>query len=264
MRCDLHVHTTYSDGSFSVGEILDLAKHIGLDGIAISDHDTTNGVPEALAYGKEIGLHVIPAIELSADCGVPVHILGYNMDYNNPDFQLELDALQEKRNIRKDKILAKLEKYNIIIDSSKLPILNVGRSHIARELLCGGFVSSIQEAFDRYLGENRLAYFPGDRLTPMTAVQMIAKFGGQSVIAHPLKLHQTKRLELMIQGLLPYGLGGLECQYPSHTKDDAVTLEAIAAKYKLFTTGGSDFHGIYKGQGNSLGICTCELPKQLH
>lgn len=265
LKSDLHVHTIYSDGSMPPAEVLDIAKHKGLQAIAITDHDTVAGVREAIEYGEHIGVKVISGIELSSRSIMSVHMLGYGIDYTNPELLEVLDDLLVKRQERKDLILEKLAKYNIKINEGNLPTLNVGRSHIAREIRNAGYVGSIQEAFDRYLGENRLAYVPSNRLLPMTAVELIKDCGGYAVIAHPMQLLNSGKLEPLIEGLLPYGLDGLEVYYPTHTEADIVKLGKIADKYGLIKTGGSDFHGIYKhGSVNMLGGSCCDLPKEFY
>lgn len=264
IKSDLHIHTLHSDGSMSVGEVMDIAKHKGLDCVAITDHDTVSGVNDALLYGKQIGLKVVPGIEISTYSVTAIHILGYNIDHNSPALLELLQELLAQRYERACLILEKLKRFNINIDIDKLPKENVGRSHIAMALKEGGYVSSIQEAFDRYLGENRLAYVPSKRINPLSAVKAIKQSGGYAVIAHPLQLHGSKKLVPLIEGLLPYGLDGLEVYYPTHTNKHIATFEKIAKKYNLFMTGGSDFHGINKSNTiNNIGGAICDLPMQL-
>lgn len=264
IKSDLHVHTIHSDGSMSVGEVLDLAKHKGFDAIAITDHDIVSGLNDAVLYGKQIGLKVIPGIELSAYSVTTIHILGYNIDYNSLALTELLAELLEKRKERAAEILEKLKKYNINLDYEKLPKVNIGRSHIAQLLKAEGYVSTIQDAFDRYLGENRLAYVPSRRMTPLSAVKVIKQSGGKAVIAHPLQLYNTKKLIPLIEGLLPYGLDGIEVYYPGHTPEQIAIFEKIAKKYNLFMTGGSDFHGISKSNAiNNIGGSYCNLPREL-
>lgn len=263
MRSDLHIHTLYSDGSYSVGEVLDLAKHLKIQCIAITDHDCVGGVEEAILYGNYIGVKVISGIEFSCASNINLHILGYNIDYKSIELNEILDEIIIKRQQRKDKILTKLEAYNIHIDSHKLPSHNVGRAHIAKELKDCGYVNTIGEAFERYLGEDRLAYFPGGRITPIEAVKLIKKLGGEAVIAHPINLLRTNKLIPLILGLKEYGLTGLEVYYPTHSEKDIINLKEIAEKYDLFESGGSDFHGSFKNSLNMMGNCCCELPKKL-
>lgn len=267
MRCksDLHIHTTYSDGSMCPEEVIDLAKHKGLGAMAITDHDTVDGLRVAMPYAESVGMRLIPGIELSANSVMAVHVLGYDFDYTNPELLGVLDGLLLKRQERAGQILDRLAKYNINIDRSKLPTGNVGRSHIARELRNQGYVSSIQEAFDKYLGEHKLAYVPSNRLSPMQAVQIIKRYDGLAVIAHPMQLYRAHKLTELIEGLLPYGLDGLEVYYPTHSAKEIEILSGLAKKYHLIKTGGSDFHGVYKaGAINMLGETTCDLPKELY
>lgn len=264
IKSDLHIHTIHSDGAMTVGEVMDIAKHKGLSAISITDHDIVSGVSDALLYGKQIGLKVIPGIEISAFSVMAVHILGYGIDHNSPVLLEMLNDLLEQRQIRAQEILEKLKRFKIELDPQKLPTVNIGRSHIAMELKNEGYVSSIQEAFDRYLGENRLAYVPSKRISPLKAVQAIKESGGKAVIAHPLQLHNSKKLIPLIEGLLPYGLDGIEVYYPTHTPDKTAIFEKLAIQYKLFATGGSDFHGINKNNTiNNIGETFCNLPKEL-
>ncbi len=264
LKTDMHVHTTHSDGSMSVGEVLDLAKFKELDGIAVTDHDTVSGVSEAIAYGQEIGLKVLSGIEISSYGVTSVHMLGYGIDHKSEQLAEILDELLIKRRERAMQMIAKLAKYNIYINEENLPRVNIGRSHIARELLKSGYVNSIQEAFERYLGDHGLAYIPSNRITPLKAVELICDIGGEAVIAHPMQLYHSKKLELLIEGLVPYGLGGLEVYYPSHSAKDIEILTGLCKKYGLFMTGGSDFHGAIKtGTMNMIGGTTCEMPNNL-
>lgn len=264
IKSDLHIHTIHSDGVMSVGEVMDIAKHKGLDCIAITDHDIVSGVNDAVLYGRQIGLKVVPGIELSAYSVMAIHILGYDIDYNNLQLLEMLQSLLSQRQERAEQILQKLQRFNIKIDKSQLPDVNIGRSHIAMALKAQGYVSSIQEAFDKYLGENRLAYVPSKRLTPIDAVKAIKQSGGKAVIAHPLQLHNTKKLIPLIEGLLPYGLDGIEVYYPTHSPKDIAFFEKLAKKYNLFATGGSDFHGFNKNNTiNCIGETYCNLPKRL-
>lgn len=263
MISDLHIHSNFSDGSFSIGEIIDLAKSQGMECIAITDHDTVDGVGAGLFYGAAAGLTVLPGIEFSASTTVPVHILGYNFNYQSDKLSFILEDLLDKRHIRASKILAKLSKYKIFIDEDNLPKANVGRSHIAMELVRKGYCYNISDAFERYLGADKLAYVADGRITPLKAVDTICGLGGESVIAHPLALLRQNKLESMIEGLMEYGLGGLEVFYPGYNDKDINDLKCIAAKYRLFITGGSDFHGVMKSNNNMLGKTTCELPNEL-
>lgn len=264
LNSDLHIHTTHSDGSMSVGEVLDIAKYKGMDVIAITDHDIVSGIDEAIRYGREIGVKVISGIELSSYSSTSVHMLGYGIDHTDLKLDEVLQDLLDKRQERKDVILEKLAKYNIYIDATRLPTINVGRGHIAREMVRCGHVSCMNEAFDRYLGEHKLAYVPSGRISPLKACELITELGGKAVIAHPMQLYHTGKLNMLIEGLLPHGIAGLEVYYPSHSPEDIDKLIKIADRYGLFYTGGSDFHGQSKsGSHNLIGKTQCELPKEL-
>lgn len=264
IKSDLHIHTIHSDGAMTVGEVMDLAKFKGMECVSITDHDIVSGQSDAMLYGQQIGLKVIPGIEISAYSVTAVHVLGYNIDYNCPVLIELLQELLTQRQERAKQILDKLAKYNINLDINKLPSVNIGRSHIAMALKSEGYVSSIQEAFDRYLGENRLAFVPSKRISPLKAVQAIKESGGMAVIAHPLQLHNSKKLIPLIEGLLPYGLDGLEVYYPTHSPKHTAIFEKLAKRYGLFKTGGSDFHGVNKNNTiNNIGLTYCNLPEEL-
>lgn len=265
MKSDLHCHTIYSDGTYGVKDLIDLAKHIKLDCIAITDHDVVSGVSEAIEYGNQVGLKIISGIELSTFSNASIHILGYNIDYNSSIIHELARELLDKRKTRKDEIVNRLHSLGVYLDSSNLDgIENVGRAHIAKELVAQKFVSCHAEAFDKYIGQDKPAYVPSKRLTPKDGVKVIRAIGGEAVIAHPMMLYNAGLLKPLIEGLKPYGLGGLEVYYPNHSSEDVYRLSKLADEYKLFKTGGSDFHGVNKSNTNALGATTCELPKELY
>ena len=244
MRLDLHLHSTASDGSDSPARVVQMAKEKGLDVIALTDHDTIGGVREALEEGKKQGVKVLRGVELSAFSSYEVHVLGYNIDIEDKEFNAKLEDLKQKRLARAALILDKLAGFNIKLDRERLLSLDtVGRPHIAKMLLAGGYVCSIQEAFERYLGKTGAAFVPSRRLTPLEAVKAITAAGGLAVLAHPLVFVNKGVLEDLIAGLKPYGLAGIEANYPSHTPQVTAQLYEIARKYRLIATGGSDHHG---------------------
>ena len=158
MKLDLHLHSTASDGSDSPSRIVELAKEKGIDVISLTDHDTVGGVPEALEAGKKLGVKVVRGVELSAFSSYEVHVLGYNIDVKSAALNGKLEELREKRIARAHKILDKLETFNIKLDRSALKNDgSVGRPHIAELLLKGGYVTSVQDAFERYLGKSGAA-----------------------------------------------------------------------------------------------------------
>lgn len=247
MKIDLHLHSTASDGSDTPSELVKKAAMLKLGVIALTDHDTVDGVAEAAEAGKKEGVYVIPGVELSAFSSYEVHILGYNIDIKDAAFCEKLSDLKQKRIDRALEILEKLRKHNIVLDSDELiKSGSVGRPHIAAMLLRGGYVRSIQEAFERYVGKNGLAFVPSHRLSPLAAVSMIKDAGGIPVLAHPLVFVNKGVLDALVSGLKPYGLGGIEAYYPSHSSADSLNLLNVARNYRLIATGGSDYHGVIR------------------
>lgn len=245
MRADLHIHSVFSDGSDFPEDIVKKAKSAGLGCIALTDHDTVKGVEVAVAQGAKSGIKVLAGVELSTYATTEVHILGYNVDYKSDAFVQKMLTLENQRTERIKNILARLSQFNISVDEQKVFDRKgiVGRMHIATELLRKGYCASITEAFDRYLGEKGVAYIPSKRMTPLEGVKLIKQAGGQAVLAHPLNYYQKKILSSLIEGLKPYGLAGLEVYYPTHSLEDTANLYEIAKGYRLFATGGTDYHG---------------------
>ena len=251
-RIDLHVHTTASDGQLSPAEVVHAALEIGLTAIAITDHDTTEGIAEALAAARGTSLGVIPGVEISADVpGSEVHILGYCLEYRHPDLCRKLAFSRDSRLHRAQRIIAKLTRMGIPLDWDRVKRIAgdgaVGRPHIARALLEQGYVSSTDEAFARYIGRNGPAYADRPKMSPGEAVQTILAAGGLPVLAHPL--HAT----LLIAELTRLGLAGLEVYYTGYGPDEVDFLLDLAGKHGLAATGGSDFHGPDVLPANELG-----------
>lgn len=244
MRADLHLHSICSDGTDTVEFIIDKAKVLGLGMISITDHDTIEGVERAVEYGKTKGVKVIPGIELSSYSTTDIHILGYNIEYRSSILASRLKELQSLRSERAFKIFDKLDELGIKLDRSGIKSDgSVGRPHIANLMKEAGYVSCVPEAFDKYLGTGKAAYIPSNRITPKEAVKLIKASGGLAVLAHPLRLLHSGNLINLIKGLLPYGLDGMECFYPTHSQSDEYTFLDIAKKNSLLVTGGSDYHG---------------------
>ena len=244
VRCNFHMHTTCSDGAFTPKEAVNMQKDAGLDVIAITDHDSVDGIDEAKDECEKVGMRLVPGIELSSFSINEIHILGYNFDYKNPEFQKELTKIRRRRKERNVEIVEKLKNLGIFVDEKELGLENdsIGRHHIAIQMKKQGYVQSVSEAFDKYLGVGQPAHSAGNRLKPFEAVRLIKKYGGIPVIAHPLKLYQDKKLIPLIEGLLPFGLKGLECHYGTHNETDTETFLKIAKKYGLIATGGTDMH----------------------
>lgn len=243
-RVDLHMHTTASDGALSPTELVQLAKSRGLECIAITDHDSTNGIEEALAEGEKLGVGVIPGIEMSTDIPrAEVHVLGYYVDHRNEDFQGILRQLREGRRDRAEKMVAKLGEMGMPLPWERVVEVagpgSVGRPHVAQVMVECGYVSSMAEAFTEYIGRNGPAYVERYKLTPVEAVQMIRKVGGIPVMAHPA---EVVGMEQILPEMIAGGLAGLECYYFGYSPEEVEGLVALADEHSLIPTGGTDFH----------------------
>lgn len=239
---DLHIHTTASDGQYAPAEVVRLALAQGLTTIAITDHDTTDGIEEALAAAKGTMLQVIPGVEISTD--VPhseVHILGYYVAYGAPSFQAKLTLFRDSRLNRAQRMIEKLARMGLCLDWRRVRQIagaaTVGRPHIARAMVEKGYVGSIDEAFDRYINRNGPAYVERMKVTPHEAVQLILEADGIPVMAHPLYESHV------VPELARHGLLGLEAYYTGYSQDEIRFLVDLASRYGLLVTGGSDFHG---------------------
>ena len=260
---DLHVHSTHSDGTYSVSELVAYAKEKGLKAIALTDHDTVSGVEEALAEGEKQGIIVIPGIEISCGNGSgEIHMLGLNIDHKSPVFNEFIIACKESREQRNRRMADKLCQIGMEVNYDELLVKyqssTVTRAHFARYLHEAGYVKSKNEAFDRFLGDGKPAYLTRERITPKDAIDMINAAGGHPVLAHPLLYKMGKdRLESLFDYLKGMGLEGVEALYSLNTKSDDERLIKMAKNHGLFITGGSDFHGSNKpdidlgvGKGN--------------
>ena len=245
---DLHVHTKASDSTFSVEEVLELAKASGLQAVGITDHDTMEAIEPALAAAPSYGVEVIPGVELSAEEGkYEIHILGYFIDWKNKKFKQKLDELKANRLERAKLIIEKLSALNINLKLEDVLALTetytaVGRLHIARALRLAGFVKDVPEAFRMYLGQNGPAYVKKMFLSPGEASDMIKEAGGISVLAHPGILNNYDIVESVIKA----GIMGIEVYHSEHSTATVEKLKALTEKYKLLVTGGSDDHGAGK------------------
>ena len=257
---DLHCHSTASDGTLPPADVVRLAQASGLSGLSLTDHDTIGGVAEASAEAARLGLAFLTGIEISCEYPHPgtMHILGYGVDPHSPTLRDLTRQLLEGRDNRNPKIIQRLNELGVAITmaeveqeakataaDSKKPI---GRPHIAAVLLRKGYVSSIKQAFDKYLAQGGLAYFDKERLTMRQAMDLIRQSGGMPVLAHPVQLRTQSdaELERVVKDLLDLGLVGLETIHSDH---DAALVEKytrLADRYHLLKTGGSDFHGSNK------------------
>ena len=242
MISDLHLHTTASDGKLSPTQIVRWANDSDLEVIAVTDHDTVSGLDEAEEEAKRLGVRFVRGIEISTFSVSEIHILGYNVDDKNPDFLNALDGVKQMRRERNIAIGKKLEGLGIKLDMD-FEAQGVGRMNIAREMVREGVCRDVNDAFDRYLTVGAKAYCAVRRVTPIEAVKLIEACGGFATIAHPKKFLLDKRLEMLIGGLKPHGLRGLETYYPGHGEKEINQLLGLCKKYGLLPTGGSDYHG---------------------
>jgi predicted metal-dependent phosphoesterase TrpH len=261
---DLHTHSNASDGSCPPREVVRLAKQRGLKALALTDHDTIDGLAEAVAAGEEFGLEIIPGVEISAKHPIgSMHILGYFLDYESDLLAQRLAVLKQARQDRNPQIIDKLNQLGIPLTMEQVERISgggqMGRPHIARALYEGGLVRSIQEAFDIYLGNHGLAYVSKFRFPPEEAMAMIREAQGIPVLAHPftLGLHTSETLRPFLKELKALGLAGVECYYPEHSFGQEALYLYLARELGLLITGGSDFHGDNKPEV-TLGRITCQ------
>lgn len=248
---DLHTHSSRSDGSFSPGQLVREAQRTGLAAIALTDHDTMAGIPEALAAGLETGIEVLAGVEISANHeGSPVHILGYGLAPEHPLLLPLLADLQQIREERNFSILGRLGSLGIHLDQAELNDTAgglIGRPHIARLLVDHGHAGSIDQAFQRFLKKNGKAYVAAARFPATETIRIIKAAGGLAVLAHPTSLDKTlARVPRVVKILAAHGLDGLEAFYPGHGAKTCRLLCDLATRLGLIITGGSDFHGLMK------------------
>ena len=262
MPIDLHAHTTASDGTLSPRELVAHAREIGLSAVAVSDHDTVGGWAEALEAGRELGVAVVPAIELSvSDAHGKFHLLGYfpgRTTLDGTELGEAVAALQVERDERNTRIYAKLRELGAPVDPARVRALagggaQIGRPHIAQALQEKGYVTSIQDAFDRFLDANGPAYSGKSGLSPIEAVALIHGAGGVAVWAHPTRQPSERadildfaRGEELLHLWREWGLDGMEIYYGAYTPAEADWTRAMSERYGLLGTGGSDFHGATK------------------
>jgi predicted metal-dependent phosphoesterase TrpH len=261
---DLHVHSTASDGSFAPAEVVRQAKEGGLTAMALTDHDTVDGLPEAMAAGERLGLEVIPGVEISAQFpGGTMHILGLFVNYHNGRLDERLAVLKQARLDRNPQIIAKLNALGIPVTLARVQEISgggqVGRPHIARALMEAGYVTSIQQAFDVYLRKGGKAYVGKFRFPPDQALAMIREAQGIPVLAHPftLGLGSAPALKNLLMELKGLGLAGLEVYYSEHTPEQEARYLKLARELDLLISGGSDYHGDNKPE-ISLGSMPCQ------
>lgn len=248
---DLHTHSTASDGSMGPSELVRHAKSAGLSAIALTDHDTVDGIEEAVTEGRKIGLEVIAGIEVSCDHTPEMHMLGYFFGDSWQSMKGMLEELRENRENRNPKIIQKLNElgYDISMEEVRQKAGGniVARPHFARVLIEKGYVKDMEEAFRKLLGDGKPAYFKKDKLTPEQCIAAIRRAGGMPVLAHPIHLKMGwQEVDELFGRLKGWGLVGVEAQYVDNTVNDTLHFMELAQKNGLLATGGSDFHGTFK------------------
>ncbi|MFA4858272.1 MAG: PHP domain-containing protein [Candidatus Margulisiibacteriota bacterium] len=251
MPADLHIHTTCSDGTYTPEQIVKVAKKVGLTTVAITDHDTTAGVAPALSAGAALGVTVIPGVELTTRLDdMELHLLGYYIDFANEEFQSVLQKLKDARRERISLMCDKLKNLGVNIKAREVmrEAKNEcpGRPHVARVLVKFGFCNDLREAFQKYLATGGPAYVEHYKLTPKEAIALVRKVGGIPVLGHPAGIvlnNMVQKIAEKIPHLAAEGLLGIEAFYPVHSATQTKEYVAMAEKYGLLVTGGSDFHG---------------------
>ena len=240
---DLHLHSAASDGRYAPAALVRLSLEQGLRVIALTDHDTTGGVREALIAARGTLLEVIPGVELSTDADTPfeLHILGYHIDYKDLSLQQKLSSLQRSRSDRAKRMIELLKEHGYPVSWQRVSDLaggdSMGRPHIAQAMVEASYVDSVEMAFRHYLGRDGLAYVPRAKLAPQEAIGLILNTGGIPVLAHP------RRIIEWIPALVRAGLMGLETYYHDYSEPEIKFLTNLARKHNLILTGGTDFHG---------------------
>jgi len=256
-KIDLHIHTTYSDGTYTPKEIIQAVRDLGFSTIAITDHDTIDGYLAARKYARKYDIELIPAVEISSYYqNYDVHILAYFIDIHNKKLNTLLNFTQKARTKRAKQILEKLEEFDIFLTMKQVYkfVGNkkvIGRPHIANAMFKNGFTESYEEAFYKYIGNDSPAYVCKPTYKPVEIFQIVKGAGGLSVLAHPGVIKN----DFLIPELVELGLDGIEVFYPLHTIYQKNIYLELAHRYNLLITGGSDFHGNNK-KNNELGRVT--------
>ena len=263
MRIDLHLHSNASDGSLAPADLVRAAARVGLSVIALADHDTTAGVPAAIDAAGD-AVRVIPALEVStSDMGSELHILGYFVD---PMHAALLEYTRSAAVRREERVHAMLDRLDAlgmrlemddVLAEAAQGTRMLGRPHVARALVRRGYVGSLTEAFDRYLGDGQPAFVPMDLISPAHAIELIHLAGGLAVWAHP----PVDGVEGEARRLAALGLDGIECFRPRVAPEDARRLRALAASLGLVASGGSDWHGDWSGPLGGFHVAREQVPE---
>ena len=245
---DLHTHSTASDGQYTPAELAGLAKNAGLDVLALTDHDTVDGLAEAVRAGERLGLRVLRGIELGAKEYKNLHILGYGFSPDAPELNALCQQMKNSRDERKYRIVDFLREKGVHISLNEVEELAGGdiiaRPHFARVMVNRGYVQNNREAFDRYLDTEEYQKIERFKADARTCLEVIRAGGGKVSLAHPYQLKLPDgELDALVGQLANYGLDAIECHYPRHTPEQTAFYLSLTRKYNLHVTGGSDFHG---------------------
>lgn len=249
---DLHVHSTYSDGTLTPAELVTHAKQMGLSAMALTDHDTIEGVEEAVAAGKEQDLEIVPGVELSTFFDEKeIHIVGLYIDYMDAVFKKELENLQTVREKRNIVMCERFKTLGISVSYEEMRRLYgnavITRAHFADFLLKKGFIKSRNEAFERYIGANGPCYVPREKMLPARAIELIRAAKGVPVLAHPVLYHLgTESMNKLMGYLCRNGIAGLEAIYSTYSTGEEIQMRKLARENHLIISGGSDYHGANK------------------
>ena len=249
MFADLHLHTSFSDGTYTPEELVGHARRHGLSAIALTDHDTVEGCARMVIACGKAGIEFIPGSELTAELDdVELHLIGYFIDTENPRLLLEMAKFQSVRQNRIREMVARLNKMNIPLEADAVfAIANCrspGRPHVGRALVQGGFCATLDEAFERFLKKHRPAWVPKFKISAVDAIALIHEAGGVAVMAHP----GLNRSDDVIPILADAGMDGIECYHTKHTPSTCEHYLTLAERHHLIVTGGSDCHGMNKGK----------------
>jgi len=255
-KVDLHIHSTASDGRYSPQEIIGKAAGLGLETIALADHDSIDGIAPALEEVRKLKrLQFIPGVEVSTD--VPngeVHVLGYFIDYTSEELAAALARFRHSREGRAQGMIDRLKELGINLSWERVREIAgdgaIGRPHIAQAMLEKGYINSIKEAFDRYIARDGPAYVEREKMTPVEAVQLVLRNKGIAVMAHPFTVPEP---EAMIAELKAAGMAGIEAYYNGYTAEEIGQLVAMARNHGLMVTGGTDYHGLDDSKETMMG-----------
>lgn len=249
MFADLHLHSHFSDGTWTPEALAAEARRLGLGALALTDHDTVEGCARAAAACALHGLEFVPGTELTAEhAGQEVHVLGYFLDITHPDLLRELSRFQRARQERIREMVARLNHRGVGLQPEAVFALancrSPGRPHVARALVQHGYCGSLEEAFERFLKKHRPAWVPKCKVSARQAIELIHAAGGLAVMAHP----GLNRCDALVPALVEVGLDGLECWHTKHSEAQVAHYLELARRHGLLVTGGSDCHGTSKGQ----------------